>query len=52
MIEFIPELGGHKTQPELQVTEQQGAALMAAAGLRPVEKVELFTDKWFVIYGR
>ena len=52
VIEFIPELGGHKTQPELQVTEQQGAALMAAAGLRPVEKVELFTDKWFVIYGR
>lgn len=52
VIEFVPELGGHRTQPELQVTEQQGAALMAAAGLRPVEKVELFPDKWFVIYGR
>ena len=52
VIEFIPELGGHKDQPELQVTEQQGAALMAAAGLKPLEKVELFKEKWFVIYSR
>jgi ubiquinone/menaquinone biosynthesis C-methylase UbiE len=52
VIEFVPELGGHKDQPELQVTERQGAVLMAAAGLKPLEKVELFKEKWFVIYGK
>ena len=52
VIDFIPEKGGHRNQPELQVTEAQAAAWMAAAGLKPLEKVELFPDKWFVIYGR
>ncbi len=52
VIEFVPELGGHKNQPELQVTEQQGATLMAAVGLKPQEKFDLFPDKWFVVYGK
>jgi ubiquinone/menaquinone biosynthesis C-methylase UbiE len=52
VIEFVPERGSHKAQPELQVTEEQGAAMMASAGLKPIEKIELFPDKWFVIYGR
>jgi ubiquinone/menaquinone biosynthesis C-methylase UbiE len=52
VIEFVPERGGHRNQPELQITLQQGTALMAAAGLAPVEKIELFPDKWFVIYGQ
>jgi ubiquinone/menaquinone biosynthesis C-methylase UbiE len=52
VIEFVPALGSHKDQPELQVSEQQGAALMAAAGFKPVEKVQLFQEKWFVIYGK
>jgi ubiquinone/menaquinone biosynthesis C-methylase UbiE len=52
VIEFVPERGSHKAQPELQVTEEQGAAMMASAGLKAVEKIELFPDKWFVIYGR
>src|SRR5882672_2433961 len=45
VIDFVPELGGHKTQPELQVTEQQAASWMAAAGLKPLEKIELFPEK-------
>ena len=52
VIEFVPELGSHKNQPELQVTERQAVAWMAAAGLKPVEKLELFPDKWFVIFGK
>jgi ubiquinone/menaquinone biosynthesis C-methylase UbiE len=53
VIDFIPELGGHKTQPELQVTQAQTTAWMAAAGLKPVEEIKgLFTDKWFVIYAK
>ena len=52
VIEFVPELGGHRDQPELQITEQQGASLMAAAGLKPLETVELFKEKWFVVYGK
>jgi hypothetical protein len=53
VIDFIPGKGGHQNQPELQVSKEQGAAWMAAAGLRPVEEITgLFEDKWFVIYGR
>lgn len=52
IIDFAPELGGHKNQPELQVTEQQAATWMAVAGLKPVEKLDFFPDKWFVIYGK
>jgi ubiquinone/menaquinone biosynthesis C-methylase UbiE len=52
LIEFHPELGGHRNQPELQVSKDKAAALMADAGFKPVEDVSLFTDKYFVIYGR
>jgi ubiquinone/menaquinone biosynthesis C-methylase UbiE len=52
VIEFIPEQGGHKGQPELQVSQDQATRWMADAGLKPVEQIKLFTDKWFVIYGK
>jgi ubiquinone/menaquinone biosynthesis C-methylase UbiE len=52
VIDFYPERGGHKEQPALQITKQQTAEWMAAAGFRPIEEHELFTDKWFVVYGR
>jgi ubiquinone/menaquinone biosynthesis C-methylase UbiE len=52
VIEFIPEQGGHKGQPELQVSQDQATKWMADAGLKPVEQIKLFTDKWFVIYGK
>jgi arsenite methyltransferase len=52
LIDFHPEQGGHRNQPELQVSKEAAAALMAGAGFKPVEEVPLFTDKYFVIYAR
>jgi arsenite methyltransferase len=52
LIEFHPELGGHRNQPELQVSKDQAASLMAQAGFQPLEEISLFTDKYFVLYGR
>ncbi len=53
VIDFKPEQGGHRGQPELQVSQEQTTAWMAAAGLKPVEEIrDLFTDKWFVIYAK
>ena len=52
LIDFIPEKGGHRGQPELQVSKEQAAALMAQAGLSPVEDIPLFEDKYFVIYAK
>jgi len=52
VIDFHPELGGHRNQPELQVSKDRATALMADAGYTPVEEICLFTDKYFVIYGK
>jgi ubiquinone/menaquinone biosynthesis C-methylase UbiE len=52
VIEFRPGQGGHKDQPEMQITQELAAKWMADAGLKPVEEINLFTDKWFVIYGK
>jgi ubiquinone/menaquinone biosynthesis C-methylase UbiE len=52
VIDFRPDQGGHRNQPEQQITKEQTAEWMAAAGFKPSEEVELFTDKWFVIYSR
>ena len=52
VIEFYPDRGGHRNQPEMQVTKEQAAAWMAAAGFKPAEEFDLFSDKWFVVYLR
>jgi ubiquinone/menaquinone biosynthesis C-methylase UbiE len=53
LIEFHPGRGGHKDQKEMQVSREAAARWMADAGLVPVQEVaDLFSDKWFVIYGR
>ena len=52
LIDFHPELGGHRNQPELQVSKDKAASLMADAGFKPVEEISLFTDKYFVLYAR
>jgi len=52
VIDFYPERGGHRDQPALQVTKQQTAEWMAAAGFKAIEEIDLFPDKWFVVYGR
>jgi hypothetical protein len=38
--------------PELVITQDETTALMAAAGLKPVETITTFADRWFVIYGK
>ena len=52
VIDFHPELGGHRNQPELQVSKDKAASLMAEAGFKPLEEISLFSDKYFVLYGR
>jgi ubiquinone/menaquinone biosynthesis C-methylase UbiE len=52
IIEFIPGKGGHTTDPTMQVSKEQATAWMAAAGLQPLEDVNLFDDRWFVIFGK
>lgn len=42
----------HRDEPEQQVTRQQVEGWMAAAGLQKLDDIELFADKWFVIYGK
>jgi ubiquinone/menaquinone biosynthesis C-methylase UbiE len=53
IIDFKPGQGGHNNDPTLQVSQEQATAWMAAVGLKPVEEIkDLFTDRWFVIYGK
>jgi arsenite methyltransferase len=52
VVEFHAKDSPHKDQPALVVSKEQGAALMAEAGFVPAEEVNLFADKWFVIYKR
>jgi ubiquinone/menaquinone biosynthesis C-methylase UbiE len=52
IIEFIPGKGGHANDPTLQVSQEQATAWMAAAGLKPLEDIKLFDDRWFVIFGK
>jgi ubiquinone/menaquinone biosynthesis C-methylase UbiE len=52
VIDFIPGKGGHRDDPAMQLSPEQVAAMMAEAGLKPVEDVKLFDDKWFVIYSK
>ena len=52
VIEFHPQQSPHRDQPQLVVSKEQTAAWLAAAGFAPAEEFDLFTDKWFVVYGR
>jgi ubiquinone/menaquinone biosynthesis C-methylase UbiE len=52
LIDFFPEKGGHRGQPDLQISKEQASAMMAAIGFAPVEDIPLFDDKYFVIYGK
>ena len=42
----------HRDQKELQVTREELDTWMKAAGLRKIEEISMFEDKWFVIYGK
>jgi ubiquinone/menaquinone biosynthesis C-methylase UbiE len=42
----------HREQAELQVTREQLAGWMNDAGLERLREINLFEDKWFVVYGK
>ena len=52
VIEFNPGDSPHKAEPDLVVSKEQTATWMADAGFVPSEDVQLFADKWFVVYRR
>ena len=52
VIEFNPGDSPHKAEPALVVSKEQTAAWMADAGLVPSEDIQLFPDKYFVVYRR
>ena len=52
VIEFNPGDSPHKDQPQLVVSKEQTAVWMADAGFAPSDDVQMFADKWFVVYRR
>jgi ubiquinone/menaquinone biosynthesis C-methylase UbiE len=52
VIEFNPGDSPHKAEPALVVSKEQTAGWMAAAGLAPSEDIQVFPDKYFVVYRR
>jgi ubiquinone/menaquinone biosynthesis C-methylase UbiE len=52
VIDLKPELSPHKDQPNLIVSDEQVTRWMGAAGFGKVEKVDLFPEKYFLIYTR
>lgn len=52
VIELDPVKGSHRDDPALQVSKELCAKWMADAGFKPIEEINLFEDKWFVLYGR
>lgn len=52
IVDFIPSLSPHRTQPELTVSEDQAAAWLMEAGLRLAKKVTIFDDRFYIIYAK
>jgi ubiquinone/menaquinone biosynthesis C-methylase UbiE len=52
VVDYDGRQGPHADQPELQVTREQLATWMRAAGLTQTEDVKLFPSKYFLVYAR
>ena len=52
IIDYHAAQSPHTNEPALQVSKEQASAWLAAAGLKPVQEVALFPDKWFVVFRR
>lgn len=52
IIDYHPAQSPHANEPALQVSKEQASAWLATAGLKPVQEVALFPDKWFVMFRR
>ena len=51
MIRDHPD-AGHKDQPEMHISQDEVEAWMKDAGLTLIEEVDLFEDKFFLVFGR
>lgn len=51
IIDYHAMQSPHRDDPALRVSRDQASTWLAAIGLKPVEDVPLFADKWFTIYG-
>ena len=52
VVDYEPGKGPHNGQPELEVSREQLAAWMRAAGLHQVDDVKMFPDKYFLVFAR
>lgn len=52
IIDFKAGVGGHRNDAAMQLSQDQVTAMMAQVGLKPVEEIPLFEDKWFVIFAK
>ncbi len=52
VIDFEPGQGPHKDHPELEVSRQQLQDWTSDAGLKPIEDIKMFSDKYFLIYAK
>jgi ubiquinone/menaquinone biosynthesis C-methylase UbiE len=52
VIDYKAEQSPHKDQPSLIVSEEQVTGWMKAAGFGKVEKVDLFPEKYFLVFSK
>lgn len=52
VVDYQAGLGPHPGHPELEVSRDQLEAWMSAAGLTEVQAIELFPDKYFLVFAR
>ena len=52
IIDFRADQSPHKDDPTMIVTEEQATKWLEPAGLKPVEHINLYTDRWFVVYAK
>jgi ubiquinone/menaquinone biosynthesis C-methylase UbiE len=52
VIDYKGDQGPHKDQPNLIVSEAQVTGWMKAAGLIKVQNIDLFPDKYFLIFSK
>ncbi len=52
IVDYRGNQGPHREQPDLIVSEEQVTGWMKSAGFNKVERVDLFADKYFLIFSR
>jgi ubiquinone/menaquinone biosynthesis C-methylase UbiE len=52
VIDYKADQSPHKDQPNLIVSETQVTGWMRAAGLNSIQKIDVFPDKYFLVFSR